>query len=605
MKNKILPMLMVAVLLASAFLAVRPATAAYPTKLKVEPAELHFWSDVDPVGKTFTISIIAENIVNQEGGMYGWEFWLYWTPGIINCTGETLNLNFWAAGNSGPLVATPIDNTAGTYHQGLAARAPSNPVTGTYWLVNLTFKIVAPAPYMGVASTPLTLGPPAGMTYCLVDKTATEIPHDYVNGAYYYHWAPPTVKPYLAVEYTGEPGVNEKTFSGKNIYKAPFTFSIDVRIKNVDAGWRLAGIQFLLFYNTSVLDVLEVAKGDFLEPFTTQTWFYEKVFEDQGFIRVAYAILDIPGMTPPYGEGLVARITFNATYQEKFPVSVSSDLNIEIDQEAGMGSYFINYLSQELPYAPEIDGKYILAGYVVRRVIDVFTQYPEPYGGQGPCAPSDMFVPQQQVELYALVTYNEWPVQNKPVTFEVKNPNGTTMTTLVGVTNASGIAHVSFRMNWPCEKPEDLFGVWTVIGTVEIAEQVVNDTLQFHYDYLVHWTKVTTDKAEYAHCEEITVKIEFTSYAMQTHTVYLTATLHDELNFPLVTGTVATYFTIGRANWCQAKPYTVTLTMHVDKSVVAGEATIHVNALTNPPAAGGSALCPEATTKVSITAKWA
>jgi len=601
MKKHLVTLLVISTLLLS-ILAVFPAAYAYTTKLKVEPAELHFWSDVDPVGTTFTISIIAQDIIDQEGGMYGWEFWLKWEPGVIDCVGETLNLAFWPS-NSGPLVADPIDNAAGTYHQGVSARAPSEPVTGTYWLANLTFQIVEPAPYMGVVSTDLLLEPPAGMVYCLVDKFASEISHDFINGAYYYHWAPPTVYPHLEVEYTGEPGVHEKTISGQNIYKVPYEFNIDVLIKNVDPGWRLAGIQFVLFYNTTILDVLSVAQGDFLEPFTTQTWFYGEAFESEGFIRVGYAILDIPNMTAPYGEGLVARITFNATYQEPFPRAVSSDLNLEIDTEAGMGSYFINYLGDELAFDPEVDGKYTLAGYVIGRVIDVYTQYPYPYGGQGPQAPSDMFWPQQEVHLYANVTYNDWPQQNKDVSFEVLNPYGTVMTILTGRTDENGVAHVSFRMNWPCDRPEDLFGVWKVIATVDIAGETVNDTLEFHYDYLVHWTKVTTDKPEYAHCETIAVTIEFSSHAQQNYWVYITATLHDELNYPLVTGTVATYLQIGGAQWCTAKEYSVTLYMHVDKSVVAGKATIHVSALTNRPFAGGAPLCPEITETVDILAE--
>jgi len=604
MKNKILPLLMVVVLLAGAILAVRPATAAYPTKLKVEPVELHFWSDVDPVGKTFTISIIAENIIDQEGGMYGWEFWLKWTPGIINCTGETLNLAFWPQ-NSGPLVPNPIDNEAGTYHQSVAARAPSNPVTGTYWLANLTFKIVAPAPYMGVVSTSLHLAPPEGMTYCLVDKTATEIPHDYIDGAYYYHWAPPKVYPMLAVEYTGEPGVNEKTFSGKNIYKKPFNFSIDVVIKDVDAGWRLAGIQFVLFYNTTILDVLEVEQGDFLEPFTTTTWFYGEAFESAGFIRVAYCILDVPSMTPPYGSGLVARITFNATYQEKFPISVSSDLDIEIDTEAGVGSYFINFMSEELPYAPETDGKYTLAGYVVGRVIDIYTQYPDPYGGQGVGAPSDMFWPQKEIELFANVTYNEWPVQQKDVTFEIRDPQGNLVTILTARTNEYGVAHTSFRIPWPCENPESLFGVWTVIGTVDIACQVVNDTLQFHFDYLVHWIKVTTDKTDYAHCENIEVTIEFGSYAMQKYNILIPVAIHDELNVPF--GTAYVWVEIGGAKWCQLKNYTATVQIHVPKFAAAGIAKVYVSALLYGwPSRGGCAVAPQyaPAPEINILAAW-
>jgi len=133
---------------------------------------------VVPPNTTFVVSIIAENIPNQAGGMAGWELILSWTPGVINCTAEQLNYAYWPA-NSGPLVAYPIDNDAGTYHQSLVYKAPSTPVTGTYWLVNLTFYSAgSPTP----VETDLIVGPGPSMVYCLVDKTATEIPHGFIQG---------------------------------------------------------------------------------------------------------------------------------------------------------------------------------------------------------------------------------------------------------------------------------------------------------------------------------------------------------------------------------------------------------------------------------------
>jgi hypothetical protein len=126
---------------------------------------------------SFNVSIIAENIPDQEGGMAGWEIYLYWTPGVLNATAEYPNLEIWAS-NSGPIVSNPINNDAGTYHQGVSYRAPSPPVTGTYWLVNITFQS---SPYI-CNTTDLTISAPPGMTYCLVDKKANEIPHTFTPG---------------------------------------------------------------------------------------------------------------------------------------------------------------------------------------------------------------------------------------------------------------------------------------------------------------------------------------------------------------------------------------------------------------------------------------
>jgi hypothetical protein len=64
----------------------------------------------------------------------------------------------------------------GKYHQSLTARAPSTPVSGTYWLVNLTFLVI------GEPSTdvPLTFELPPGYTaYCLLNQASEEIPHQY------------------------------------------------------------------------------------------------------------------------------------------------------------------------------------------------------------------------------------------------------------------------------------------------------------------------------------------------------------------------------------------------------------------------------------------
>jgi len=614
MERKLVSILITAMLVIGAIgiaLPIQKAAAVPPCQLVVEPQpSIDKWSDVDHPGDTFTVTVTIYDV--PDPGFYGWEFWLSWTPGVINCTLETLNTGIFPAYSTWD--SEPIKNVAGTYHQSMTARVPSTPQTGTWLLVTLTFKIVASAPFMGTVSTDLTLSPPEGATYCIATAPPiVQIPHDFIHGLYVYHWAPPTLLPHLEVEYTGNPGVHEKTFSGKNIYKTPFQFSVDVVIKNVDAGWRLAGTQFILTYNTTVLDVLGVAVGGpsgFFEPFTPQTWNYSFVNEAAGYIRIAYIIFDIVHMTAPYGDGLIATITFNATYQEKFPISVTSDLNLEIDTEAGLTGMFANYKAEPIPTdpsenVPPVNGKYTLAGYVVGRVIDVYTQYLDDYNGKGPETPSDMFWPQKEVILYAKVTYNEWPVQQKPVVFEVRAPDKTVMTVLTNITDEDGIAYVSFRMNWPCVHPEDLFGVWTVTASVDIACIVVTDTLQFHYDYLVHWTSVTTDKAEYAHCETITITVNFTSHAMQTYWVCIVATLQDELNYPAITGTVGLWVKIGGAVWCTPKPYTLTLRIHVDKSVAAGEATIHVSALTNLPSFGGCALCPEATKKISILAMWA
>jgi hypothetical protein len=134
---------------------------------------------------------------------------------------------------------------------------------------------------------------------------------------------------------------------------------------------------------------------------------------------------------------------------------------------------------------------------------------------------------------------------------------------------------------------------------------MVSDTLWFHFDYLIHWIKVTTDKTDYAHCENVEITIEYGSYAMQTYDVLLTAVIQDELNVPI--GAAYNWIQVGGATWCQLKNNTLTLEIHVPKFAAAGIAKIYVNALSNWAKLGGTAVAPQYTPapEINILASWA
>ena len=147
---------------------------------------------------------------------------------------------------------------------------------------------------------------------------------------------------------------------------------------------------------------------------------------------------------------------------------------------------------------PSSSGFYSINPKVLGRAIDIFVgqdgvPYPAPYGGQGQNQPADMFWPQKQVCVWAYVTYNEWPEQQKDVAFQIFDPHGTIWGVIYARTNATGYAYTCFRLPWPCDNPEYYLGVWTVVGTVDVACQIINDTVSFHYDYLVRIWKVTAD----------------------------------------------------------------------------------------------------------------
>jgi len=161
-------------------------TCSHSTVLKVQPAESIFYTNQTSVGETFTISIIAEDVSD----LYGWEFTLEWTAGVINCTEETINYAVWSD-YQGPWLSNPIDNVNGKYHQSLTAKYPAEPFTGTTCLVNLTFQITQAPPEGSTISTNLTISPAQGTSYCLADETAFEIPHSFNHGTYQYTSPPP------------------------------------------------------------------------------------------------------------------------------------------------------------------------------------------------------------------------------------------------------------------------------------------------------------------------------------------------------------------------------------------------------------------------------
>jgi hypothetical protein len=105
--------------------------------------------------------------------------------------------------------------------------------------------------------------------------------------------------------------------------------------------------------------------------------------------------------------------------------------------------------------------------------IDVFSQR----GGMGASVPSPSFCPGEAVLLYAIVAYKEWPEQNSDVTFQILNPHQDSFV-LYDRTNASGTAAVSFCLP-SLEHADCVLGTWRVIASVDVAEIVVDDTLEF------------------------------------------------------------------------------------------------------------------------------
>jgi hypothetical protein len=372
------------------------------------------------------------------------------------------------------------------------------------------------------------------------------------------------------------------------------TFQITVDMKNLHFAWYLVGIQFRLSFNTSLVEVVSVEEGPYLAQFNntstspyTHFLSYLKTDDATYGPHILVENLLLPNTTGqwitfPEANGTIAIITFRSLVQSWTETYYGEFNLIEVvlaDQNA-----------EPVPYdTPQNGTLTILPIEATGSRIDVWMQYPSPYGGQGLMNPADLVVPQQLITLTAKVTYNWWPVPQKLVTFHVYDDDGNLFTNLQGMTDDYGHVTVEFRM--PYYNAEDFFGVWTVNATVEVAEEVVFDIMQFHFDWLVRTWKVTTDKEEYMHLETIYITVEYGTHAQQNYEVTLKIAIFDELSYSI--GLTYVDLVIGGADFCSYKNYSTTLTITIPWQAAAGQATIKVYFLQGG-AYSGTAITPEA-----------
>lgn len=229
--------------------------------------------------------------------------------------------------------------------------------------------------------------------------------------------------------------------------------------------------------------------------------------------------------------------------------------------------------------------------------IDIYTQR----GGVGPDAQSDAFGPQELVILYAKVTYNNVPVANKDVAFEIQNADGTAIAYRTGRANSEGIATAEYRLPWPDEDPEAGFGIWTIIGTVDVSQVVVNDTCTFQFDYIIKIVSVqtllqnNTPATSFARESSVKVNVTLSNIRKVDVATTVTITIYDEAKVPIAAFVVEISVTAQGQTWTAG-------TMTIPSWAFVGQATVYVNALTQLPSLSGVPCCPESAINFQITA---
>jgi len=247
--------------------------------------------------------------------------------------------------------------------------------------------------------------------------------------------------------------------------------------------------------------------------------------------------------------------------------------------------------------------------------IDVYTEnfrwpwYTTTKNGSGPMEPADCFGPQENVDLYAYVYYNDDAVQNKLVKFVIEGPdspwgqfvftrtayssNGTVWNGTHMIPMPDGVAWVHFRIPWPCEHAESrIFGVWNV--SVEVAlpdvkpgeEITYKDSVWFKVSWGVEIVSLTTlddaslPKDAFKKCETIYIEVNVTNCHMEPVDAVIAVAVYDDVG--TIIGSAYAYVTVPAEDpWCTPGEASVILSMHIPKwAYVGAHGMVYANAYT-------------------------
>ena len=285
-------------------------------------------------------------------------------------------------------------------------------------------------------------------------------------------------------------------------------FPLTVFINELSSDWRLVGVEFKIRFNKTMLSVVDITEAGFMRHFAelagTETWFQYYVEEDpeSGFGLVGILLLPLPNGTWPgpfpdtedyAAPGDLATVTFKAIYQHE---ELDLTSNIYLDD-----IILANSAGKEIPYDRAKTAEEGICRYTIKRAIppapppvengiDLFTQYPEYWGGKGLETVSDAFPPQGVVKLNAFVVYHFDPVVGKPVSYELTAPSGAKYYS-TAFTGDDGVATFEFSL------PALELGLWTVKASVDLAGTVYGDTLWFLEGWLVETLSVEIPEPPY------------------------------------------------------------------------------------------------------------
>jgi len=223
--------------------------------------------------------------------------------------------------------------------------------------------------------------------------------------------------------------------------------------------------------------------------------------------------------------------------------------------------------------------------------IDAFTAK-NPLSGLGENESCDAFSPEENIQIYAKLTYNDFPISQRLISFQlIGPPNEKENITHVytGLTNDSGLASTPALS-------ETTFGEWTALVSTQVTSEIlINDSLTFNFGWIVNFTSIKTINALFEEQTQFTkgtmigVEIGLCNIALTEKNVALSISILDSLGF-YVNSTEMNV--IVPANETAAFYY---LFMQIPMNAHLGFASLYANVYRPTNDSGGIPYCPQIT----------
>jgi hypothetical protein len=337
-KSKLAVVLSILILLSSLSTFIKPA-ASQQTTIKIDPSLTEYYTKA--TGKEFTIAV---KIIEVEN-LYGFDIKLRWNTTYLEYVSHSVRIprNTYTDGvlwNPILPLVDEVNATEGTYWIAYTSLAPAPTFNGSGTVFTMTFRIIY---------HPVEPEPDANITLELYSTAlaaygGSPIPHDVEHGTVILHALPP-VSTYLFVE----PTVFRKSQGA--------TFTVNITIENVTD---LYAFDISLYYNTTLLDALNVAEGPFLKSVGDTITIKSEVNDEVGQVRMAIALLGAPAGAN--GDGVLFTVTFKASTEATGPSALSlqdtdlSNYDAEPIDHAVIDGQVTILLVEVLTHVVEVEG---------------------------------------------------------------------------------------------------------------------------------------------------------------------------------------------------------------------------------------------------------